>query len=341
MPNFRTTVTSGLAEDPRTVLASRFYRGLIQVLSPSGPRSRLSILIYHRVLPEIDPLFPTEIDAKNFDAQMGQLAKCFRIIPLLDAVKSLRQGSLPARAACITFDDGYADNAEIALPILQKHGLPATFFVATGFLDGGRMWNDTVIELIRRAPGQSLDLSAMGLGRFAIGSIPQRQQTIYALLGKLKYLSMEARQLQVDEMRSRIPVMLPENLMMTSHQVRQLHTSGMDIGGHTVNHPILARMEKAVAQTEIASGKEVLENIIRAPVKIFAYPNGKPGQDYHADHVEIIKNLGFEGALSTAWGAAKNGSDLYQLPRFTPWDNGNLRFMLRMVQNMMKVAETI
>ena len=340
MPNFR-IVTSGPPEEPRAVSPSRLYRGLINMLSPGGSRSRLSILIYHRVLPEIDPLFPTEVDAKTFDAHMGQCAECFRIIPLLEAVKGLRRGNLPARAACITFDDGYADNAEIALPILQKHGIPATFFVATGFLDGGRMWNDTVIELVRRAPGQWLDLGAMGLGRFAIGSIPQRQQTIYALLGKLKYLSMETRQSQVDEMRTRIPVMLPENLMMTSNQIRQLHNSGMEIGGHTVNHPILARLEKAAAQAEIANGKETLENIIRAPVKLFAYPNGKPGQDYHWGHVEIIRNLGFEGAVSTSWGSAKGGGDLYQLPRFTPWDQGSVRFMFRMAQNMLKVAETI
>lgn len=340
MPNFR-TVTSRLPEEPGAILASRFYRGLISMLSPGGSRSHLSILIYHRVLPEIDPIFPTEVDAKTFDAHMALLAKCFRIIPLLEAVRGLRRGSLPAGAACITFDDGYADNAEIALPILQKHGIPATFFIATGFLDGGRMWNDTVIELVRRAPGQWLDLSAMGLGIFAIDSILQRQQAIYALLGKLKYLPIETRQSQVDEMCSSIPVVLPENLMMTSNQVKQLHNCGMEIGGHTVNHPILARMENADARDEIANGKDALENIIRAPVKLFAYPNGKPGQDYCSDHVKMIRNLGFEGAVSTSWGSAKNSEDMYQLPRFTPWDHGNARFMFRMLQNMMKAAETV
>ena len=88
----------------------------------------------------------------------------FNVIPLLDAVRHSAAGTLPPRAACITFDDGYADNAEVALPILQRHKLHATFFVATGFLNGGRMWNDTIIELVRRAPDGVLDFSAFGLG---------------------------------------------------------------------------------------------------------------------------------------------------------------------------------
>lgn len=314
---------------------------LLSLLSPGGLRSRLAILIYHRVLPQPDSLFPGESDAVTFDHQMRQLADCFKIIPLHEAVWRLRQGKLPRRAACITFDDGYADNAEIALPILQKHGIPATFFVATGFLNGGRMWNDTVIELIRRAPGNMLDLANAGLGQFEIGTISQRRQAIYRVLGKLKYLSLDSRRSQVEAMSALIPVIPPDNLMMTSEQVRILHNAGMEIGGHTANHPILARMENDAARAEIADGKEMLEGIIRAPVRLFAYPNGKPGSDYLPDHVRMVKDLGFDAAVSTAHGAARTNNDVYQLPRFTPWDRGQLRFTLRMARNMLRAIETV
>ena len=323
---------------PWTLLPSR---ALLNLLSPGGLRSRLTILMYHRVPPRPDPLFPGERDAETFDHQMGQLADCFRIIPLLDAVKGLRQGQLPPRAACITFDDGYADNAEIALPILQKHGIPATFFVSTGFLDGGRMWNDTVIELIRHAPGDSLDLARIDLGQFEIGTIPQRRQAINSILDELKYLPLDSRRSRVEEMRALIPVIPSNNLMMTSDQIRLLHSAGMEIGGHTVNHPILARLENDAACAEIANGKEVLEGIIQAPVRLFAYPNGKPGRDYLSDHVSMVKKIGFDAAVSTAHGAAGASSDLYQLPRFTPWDRGQVRFTLRMAQNMLKTIETV
>src|SRR6185312_1183545 len=124
--------------------------------------------------------------------------------------------------------------------------------------------------------------------------------------------------------------MLPDNLMMTSEQVRVMHNSGMEIGGHTASHPILAQMENSAACADIATGKEMLEDITRAPVRFFAYPNGKPGRDYLPDHVRMVRKLGFDAAVSTAPGAARKGSDVYQLPRFTPWDRGTVRFTLRM-----------
>lgn len=306
---------------------------LRQLASLGSLRSRLSILIYHRVLAEPDALFPDEIDARRFEQQLGFLKANFNIIPLREAVEGLRNDSLPPRAACLTFDDGYADNADIALPLLQKHGVPATVFVATGFLGGGRMWNDTIIELIRNAPA-AIDLSAAGYGVFALDTVAQRRDAIAALLGKLKYVPMEQRRLQVEAIAALVPVSLPRDLMMSVAQVRQLHQAGIEIGAHTVNHPIIARLPAAAARQEIADGKAALEAMIDAPVRLFAYPNGKPGQDYQAEHVAMVRELGFDAAVSTSWGAARPGSDLFQLPRFTPWDRDRLRFTLRMMKNL-------
>src|ERR1044071_7430526 len=83
---------------------------------------------------------------------------------------------LPKRALSITFDDGYADNYNVAAPILLRLGLAATFFVATGFLDGGCMFNDVVIEALRCAGGAELDLDDLGLGRHPLGD-PDRKST--------------------------------------------------------------------------------------------------------------------------------------------------------------------
>ncbi|HJT52156.1 MAG TPA: polysaccharide deacetylase family protein [Nitrosospira sp.] len=316
-------------------------QALLRLFSPGDLGRRLSILIYHRVYLQQDAIFPNESTAEVFDRQIRLLTACFQVMPLGEAIEGLRSGKLPPRAACITFDDGYADNVEIALPILQKYGIRATFFVATRFLDGGRMWNDTVIELIRRAPGEILDLSRIGLGRFEIKSIPQRRQVIHHLLHELKYLPLESRQSAVEAMCALIPAVLPNNLMMTSDQLRELHNSGMEIGAHTASHPILARMENNAASADIAIGKEVLEGIIRARVRFFAYPNGKPGRDYLPDHVTMVKKLGFDAAVSTARGAAGKESDPYQLPRFTPWDRRPIRFAFRMAQNMRTAVETV
>ena len=315
--------------------------GAMRQVAAVGPLSnRLSILIYHRVLAEPDPLFPDEIDARRFDQQLRFLKSSFNLMSLRDALDGLRNNTLPPRAACLTFDDGYADNADIALPLLQKHGVHATVFVATGFLDGGRMWNDTIIELIRNAP-ERIDLSATGHGAFTLDSIDARRKAIGALLGALKYVPMEQRLQQVDAIAALVPVTLRRDLMMSQAQVRQLHQAGIEIGAHTVHHPILARLPTADARREIADGKNALEAMIGAPVRLFAYPNGKPGQDYQAEHVAMIRELGFEAAVSTSWGAARPGSDLFQLPRFTPWDRDRLRFTLRMLRNLGRRGETV
>jgi peptidoglycan/xylan/chitin deacetylase (PgdA/CDA1 family) len=300
----------------------------------TGPFSRcLSILIYHRVVPEPDPLVPDQVCAAEFDSHLAVLRRWFTVLPLREAAAKLRNGALPRRAACVTFDDGYSDNATVALPILRRHGVPATFFVATGFLDGGRMWNDSVIETIRRARGDKLDARCIGLDTLSVASLPLRHRAIEKVLGALKYLEPGERQRRVDELAAEASQALPSDLMMTAEQVRGLAASGMDIGAHTVTHPILARIDPARAEREIQDGRRRLETITGKPVALFAYPNGKPNRDYRREHVGMVKSLGFEAAVSTAWGAAHPASDPFQLPRFTPWDRTPVRFALRLLLN--------
>jgi peptidoglycan/xylan/chitin deacetylase (PgdA/CDA1 family) len=308
--------------------------GAAALLSPAGARGRLSVLIYHRVLAAPDPLLPGEVDAALFERQMGMLARHFTVLPLPEAVRRLREGKLPARAAAVTFDDGYRDNFETALPILQRLGLPATFFIATGYLDGGRMWNDTVIEAMRRAPDREVDLTALGLGRYPTASAEQRRRAAQAVIAVLKYREPTERDRLAQAVADRVGAALPDHLMMTSAQVAALHGSGMEIGGHTASHPILSRLDPAAARSEIAAGRDCLEGLLGTRPRLFAYPNGKPGRDYQAEHVKMVRELGFEAAVSTAWGAASSGADLFQLPRFTPWDKTPVRFAGRLVRNL-------
>ena len=305
------------------------------VLSPSGGRARLSILIYHRVREAPDALRTGELDRNAFEWHVGLLARHFNVLPLREACRRLTEGTLPSRAACITFDDGYADNESIALPILQRYGVTATFFVATAFLDGGRMWNDTVIEWARRVEADELDLEDFGLGVVRPRDVPSRREIVQGVIRAIKYLEPEARAARVASLVERAPVSLPDNLMMSSTQVRQLADAGMEIGGHTHSHPILASLDDAQARREIEIGKSRLEEIIDAPVRLFAYPNGKPGTDYQRRDRDLVESLGFEAAVSTQWGAAIQGSDPFQLPRFTPWHRSAPRFHLALLRNYM------
>lgn len=306
----------------------------LSALSPAGARARLSVLIFHRVLPQPDPIFPSEIDAAGFDRMLTWVKQWFRVLPLDEAVQRLARGSLPARAAAITFDDGYADNRTEALPILQRHGMSATFFIATGFLDGGRMWNDTVIEAVRRSPLTQLDLSSLGLGVHAVAGVAEKQAAIAAIIRAIKYQPVAQRLETTRAMAELARSPLPDDLMMRSAQVRELHQAGMQIGAHTVSHPILARTVPADAREEIGRSREVLQGLLGERVGLFAYPNGKPGTDYLPEHAALVRDLGFDAAVSTAWGAAASGTDPFQIPRFTPWDRSPLRFGLRLAGNL-------
>ena len=317
------------------------------LLSPAGARARLSTLIFHRVLAQPDPLLPDTPDVTTFDWQMRLIARHFNVLPLGEAGRLLGEGRLPPRAACITFDDGYADNLTLALPVLQRYGLPATFFIATGFLDGGRMFNDTLIELVRRLPEGYCDLSApsapsapatpadLDLGRVELRTAADRRALIARLIAHFKYRPLHERQQAVEALAARFAVTLPTDLMLDTDGLRTLHrTPGVEIGGHTRNHPILARLATDEARAEIELGKHDLETRLDAPIRVFAYPNGRPGKDYTDEHVGMVRECGFELAVSTVPKAARRADDRFQLPRHTPWDKTPLRFGLRMLRTL-------
>jgi len=298
----------------------------------AGTRAnRLLILIYHRVHPKPDPMFPGEVDAECFDWQMALLRQYCNPLSLSKGVSGLKRGMLPPRAVAITFDDGYADNAIVALPALQKHGLTATFFIATSFLDGGRMWNDSIIEAVRHSSASTLDTDEIGLGAIELGSVSQRGPVAERIIKAVKHRPADDRQRLVNALCERARVSLPDDLMMSAGQVRQLAEAGMEIGAHTQSHPILRTLDTETAAAEIEGSRRVLEQIIGRSVSVFAYPNGRPGDDYTERDRQIVEGLGFYCAPSTRWGVATPDSDLYQLPRFTPWDRTPARWLMRLL----------
>jgi peptidoglycan/xylan/chitin deacetylase (PgdA/CDA1 family) len=322
-------------------LSTALVRTAATLLSPAGNAARLTVLMYHRVLADPDPL-TGEVHAQHFDLQMRALREYFTVLPLFEAVDRLTSRTLPSRAVAITFDDGYADNALIALPILTAHGLHATFFVADGYLDGGRMFNDTVIEAVRRLQEPMLELSVPGVpSALPVGSLEEKRQALARILGTVKYLEPEHRLRAVEQIAARAAAPLPTDLMMTREQVRSLVRAGMDVGGHTVNHPILSSVESDTARREIETNRSNLRAITGKEIALFAYPNGVPGKDFAYEHTALVRAAGYKAAVTTSWGAADAGCDPYQLPRFTPWDREARRFALRLMHNLMARRPTL
>ncbi|MFC5490336.1 polysaccharide deacetylase family protein [Dokdonella soli] len=241
---------------------------------------------------------------------------------------------MPARAACITFDDGYRDNFEIAVPILRRHGLVATFFIATGYLGTGRMFNDTVIEVVRRLPLGEIDLSWIGLATHNIHDDASRARLFAEFVGAVKYLPVERRLAACDRLASIVQGHLPADLMMTPEQVRDLVKHGMSVGGHTVDHPILASLTDEQARIQITENRNDLAALIGTAPTLFAYPNGKPGTDYTIAHARMVEEAGYRAAFSTGWGVATRRSSKFQLPRIGPRDVNATRFIARVIYNV-------
>ena len=289
-------------------------------------------LIFHRVMQARDPMSPGEPTAGWFRELIAMLARDFKPIPLAEAVQRAASGALEGGTVSITFDDGYADNFTVALPILQEYRVPATFFVASDFLDGGRMWNDSIIETVRRLEPGRHELHNADLGPLALSDWPSRQNAAQTVITAWKHLSPDQRQANVDALAARVNG-LPQDLMMTTGQLRELASSqGVTIGGHTRSHPILASLDRDKAWQEISGGKSALEGILQREIDLFAYPNGKHGRDFGDEHADLVREAGFKAAVATDWGTLSTSTDRFRIPRFTPWNPNLARFSVDLVR---------
>jgi peptidoglycan/xylan/chitin deacetylase (PgdA/CDA1 family) len=288
--------------------------------------ARLLVFIFHRILDRPDELLPGEPDARQFDWMVRLIAANFDVLPFGAAVRRLQRGELGRPSACVTFDDGYMDNLTVALPILKRHGIPATFFVATGFLEGDRMWSDDICEAVRKFPGDSVDLSRFDLGRHDLRTAADRALTVSVLQQRLKYLPHGERSETARALAHAAGLEDISRLMLDRDGVRALRAAGMEIGAHTHTHPILKGLGGDEAYAEIVRSRLELEHILSEPVDVFAYPNGDPQLDIDSSHPEMLRRAGFSAAATTQRGVGRAGTDPYMMPRFTPWDRTPARF---------------
>lgn len=317
---------------PSTSVGARLTRLAGNLLAARHARQgRLCILNYHRILRAADPLLSTEPDVATFRWQMKALADYFNVLPLSEAIERDPSRPLPPRAVCITFDDGYRSTHDLALPILREFGFAATVFVTTGYVNEGSMWNDRILTAVRELRQDSLDLENIGLGKIAVGTLDERRRAVEVVTETAKYLPPEQRESVIDRLAEMSGQCDPDQ-MLTESMLRSMVAQGIEIGAHTVSHPILTRLADPKAMFEIAESKRQLEAIIGEPVRYFAYPNGKRGIDFNERHMAMAREAGFSAAFTTAPGAVTASHDRFALPRARPWDRTPDRFVLRLLR---------
>lgn len=318
------------------------FRAITHVLAPAGRRSRLSAFYFHRVPEHADPLLPYEPDARMFARILQWITSQFRVLDPLEACERLYAGTLPSRPAIVSFDDGYRDNYTVALPVLRRHRIRAAFFVATAYLEGGMMFNDRVIEAVRRCEKDSIvlvdpDGEEAGSLRLPLNDPAQRRTAVETILRWIKHRDPQMRLRCVEALERETGVgahfLRSTPLMMDAEQVRALHREGMQVGGHTRTHPILVKIRDEEARAEIGGGISDLASITGERPVLFAYPNGRRGTDFDERHAGMLQEYGVRYAFTTHPGVATLTSPRYELPRFTPWDRSALRFGARSLLN--------
>ncbi|MCP5264929.1 MAG: polysaccharide deacetylase family protein [Burkholderiaceae bacterium] len=315
------------------------FKALTHIATRSGPEARLSVLLYHRVLDRPDPLRPTTPDAEMFGRHMRWLCDQFSVMSLTEAVDRLREGSLPPRAAAVTFDDGYRDNATNAAPILRDAGLSATVFVNTAYLDGRVPFFELITDLVRGFDGERLDLEDWGLGCHEMGTDDQRSSAIDAICGQLKYLAGDRCDRYVAEIAQREGVPITGDLMLDEAALGTLVDAGLEIGSHGHDHFILSTLSPHEARDQLARSRDIIASMTGAAPRFYAYPNGKRGIDFDDTHIEMVKDAGYDAAFAADDGVCCSTEQLFSLPRFGPWATNGLRFKTQMLCNALGVYE--
>jgi peptidoglycan/xylan/chitin deacetylase (PgdA/CDA1 family) len=275
---------------------------------------RVFILEYHAVEAEREE--EGAVSAARFRSHLEFLAARWRCLTVAQAATRLR-GGLDEDLMVITFDDGYANNARIAFPALAERKVPATIYLATGFLDGRELWFDVA----RRGLGEAArdPARAAGLELFAkvalgevLGAWPTRLTLEEAML-RLKQAPPADRLAAIRALQP-LAAALPAKEPMSWQEARQLLGAGIELGAHTVDHPILSRLDEDQQEIEIAGSLDRIEAELGERPRTFAMPNGGE-RDYDAATLRILRRLGLLAACTTRRGSNEKGSDLLQLRR--------------------------
>lgn len=286
------------------------------------------ILGYHRVINTSNDEYEICISPAHFAEHLETLRKHAHPLSLTELIKCLKQGTVPRKAIAVTFDDGYVDNLHNAKPLLEQYEIPATVFISTEYL-GKAFWWDELAGLINSPPTlpDSLQIRFSGEIFEWRSAVSTRIKLINSLHRRLFLLDGNERESVIKtisewSMAQRDDV--DARRALTTSELIKLAEGGLiDIGSHTVTHPVLSILTVEQQREEISVSRKQLEEILDHPVVGFAYPNGMSTPETR----EIVRESGFHYACSSEPDLARSRHQLYQLPRFWPQDLNGEQFI--------------
>jgi peptidoglycan/xylan/chitin deacetylase (PgdA/CDA1 family) len=284
-------------------------------------RARLPILMYHGVVER--PLSPAcwhQLDVGPFRRQIAWIAAHYRVLPLEEALDRLYAGTLPERACAITFDDGFRNNLEVALPILEEFRAPATVFLVTDLVGTGAVpWPDRLYLAFSRTTAPRVTSAPLGLEGAALGDAAARA----VAYGTAVRAAKELPRAEKDAALARLLVDLGQDGpldpgpfgVLSWDDVARLTASGLvSVASHTRTHQILSRCADDEVRAEVGPAHEELARRTGRTPRVMAYPVGRR-IDFDARAVAAVEAAGIPYALTTIEGLAGPESDRRRIPR--------------------------
>lgn len=291
-------------------MLKRYVRDLLvnPVLVPAVRmlRAPTTILVAHRF--ELEPTGADVVTRQSLRSMLAHVRRAqYTVLTLRGLVDMLNEGMAPPRNAIVfTVDDGYADFAEIAVPVFAEFDCPVTVFITTGPVDRSTwFWWDRLTCAFENTTSQSLTITIDGdEQRYAWRHRLEAQAEAQRLADRLKLLSNAERLDEVDRVSGLLGVDTSGTppdayAALTWEAIRSLSSTGLvDVGPHTVTHPILSRLTPEQVHFEIHESCRRLREMYPAMIPIFAYPNGKEG-DYSESVIRVIRETGCIAAVTT------------------------------------------
>lgn len=282
--------------------------------------SNYTILLYHGIHADDVVLSGRNSSGKHiprsrFESEMAWLSDNRPVVSMADIANShAGRSRIPDGAVAVTFDDGFRNNYTSAWPVLEKYGIPATIYLATGFISSDRMiWSDRLEATIFDSKRESITVPINGSDTvFNLETTVLRQKAFLDIKAYCKSLGNKSKSGFLNYVEAVLDVSPsadhPLYEFMSWDEVREMDASPLiEFGAHTVDHVSLAKVEEAEMRRQISTSVQVLSEELRHPCQFFSYPEGQP-DDYNDSVIEQLKALGFDHSPTAINGANDLGS---------------------------------
>jgi len=273
------------------------------------------------------------ISVENFESLIRFIKKYYKVISVSEYLQYVRNEiGLSENCLILSFDDGYKEVLDNALPLLKKHGLPAVLFIPVAAIEQGScFWWDALYAGLSENHNGSFELQGSDdpafrpyvsrMKKIAATKLPKKAQAIYDFIEALQNSSANIRGRVVDHIRALFRNSNNHNPQLPGvlnwQEVKQFGDSGVEIGSHTVNHQFLSTVSVEEADKELQGSKARLENFLKREVACFSYPGGK----YNEEIAQRVEKAGYACAFTSDRGINATKGNLYKLKRLNISDD--------------------